>query len=107
MGVDQMQPWTRRITDLLADGEWHDSGAIIAAAAAAVPPGIAYREGERDRQRKRPDGPGPRVRGDRQTSISVGAKKLVRRSLSNMSRNGRIDRTPDTRLVRMTAGTNG
>jgi WhiB family redox-sensing transcriptional regulator len=60
LGVD-----VRTVHRLLADGEWHDREQLLDQMARAVPPGKAFRVGERRRTatRRRPNGPGPRVRG--------------------------------------------
>lgn len=98
-----MRPWTRKITELLADGEWHDREQVLAIGAAAVPPGIAFRRGELDRARKRPLGPGPRVRGDRATSIATGARTIVQRTIDNQVRQGLIERSAGHQSYRRTS----
>jgi hypothetical protein len=78
---------TKVILAVLADGEWHDRDELVAAGAAAVPPGVAFRAGEaeRNRTRGRPNGPGPRVRGEDADSIRSGARKLACRNLSMLA----------------------
>lgn len=48
-----LTPWTAKIYELLADGQWHDREPVVAAAAKAVPPGRAKRTAEDERVRER------------------------------------------------------
>lgn len=94
--------WTRRALDELADGAWHLYDDVVTAAALVVPPGRAYRQGEYSRQlaNRRPNGPGPRVRGDRDVSVHVGARELARKAVLGLIRNGAVERDGD-RIRRM------
>lgn len=83
-------PAYRRIMELLADGEWHDVETIVVAAMRAVPPGPAFREGERLRQRK--GGPAVRTRG---SAIETGARSIARDALRGMVRFGGVVRDGD------------
>ena len=82
-------PWTRRIAEYLSDGEWHDRETVLAVGAAAVPPGRAYREGERMRQIQREE-PGARKRGTRETAIATGARTLARQALQGLTGRGAV-----------------
>lgn len=86
------KPWTLAMLTVLEDGAWHAREDLILVGAAQVPPGVAFRDAEKDRNRehKRPNGPGPRVKGDDQTSVSTGARNVARDCLNNLltSRHG-------------------
>lgn len=92
MGVPK--PWTAAALAILEDGRWHAREQLLAAGAAAVPPGVAFRYGEADRNRsaKRPNGPGPRLRGDDQTSVVTGARRMTERNLLKLVDRGRLER---------------
>jgi len=72
------------IEGVLADGAWHTRDELVAAGAAAVPPGQAFRVGERNRQslqrRRRGERGAPvtaRLRGDDTKSIASGAHAIA------------------------------
>jgi hypothetical protein len=97
-----MSPARAVALELLADGEWHDREQLLDQMARAVPPGKAFRVGERRRTatRRRPNGPGPRVRGDDTTSIAAGAREVARKALFALARTAKIARDGDQyRLV--------
>lgn len=88
-----MNPWSKAIAVVLADGGWHAIEDLVAVGVPLVPPGVAYRKGEAERARRRRDGvAGPRSRGDRSTSIEVGARHLVRKAIRDSVRSGMVDR---------------
>jgi hypothetical protein len=89
-------PWRHAIDALLADGEWHDREELLAAGAAAVPPGVAFRNGERQRLARRSVGsPTTRHRGDNATAIAVGARVIADKILWSRARRGSLERTGD------------
>ncbi len=70
----------RRLDELLANGEWHDLEAVLVEVARSVPPGHAYRQGEgtrMDRQRRRTGEVKARQRGDQQTAVKSGARRVA------------------------------
>ena len=85
-----MSPWTARVLDVLADGEWHTRAELLAAAMPLVPPGKAYRMGEW--RRLRSSSPGPRRRGDDDVSVAAGAREIVGKVLCGLVADGRIER---------------
>lgn len=78
--------------DALADGDWHPLEAVVAAGVAAVPPGVAYRQGERRRRGVRAVTPERRVQGDTLTAISAGARRQVRDLVFSRIRRGTVER---------------
>lgn len=92
-----LSPWTARALEILADGAWHPIAVVIDAAAKTVPPGRAFRmaEYQRNQPARRPDGPGARVRGGRDTSIRTGAHETARKAVLDLRRRGRIERDGD------------
>lgn len=81
-------PWGKAIDDVLEDGEWHTRDELIAAGAAAVPPGVAYREGER---RRMLDGPPIRTRGDQADAVAAGARNRAIDTLRSRVRFGTVE----------------
>lgn len=81
-----LKPWTAAALELLADGEWHPRELVIVEAMKSVPPGVAFRDAEKERNRaqRRPNGPGPRVKGTDETSITTGARNIARDCLANL-----------------------
>ncbi len=89
--ANRRSPARVAIMAALADGEWHDREQLLEVGARAVPPGRAFRAGEADRQRQRPLGPGPRVRGGEATSIAAGRRAVARavlKTLAGVERDG-------------------
>jgi hypothetical protein len=80
------KPWTVAALAVLADGDWHAREHVLRAGMAAVPPGVAFRDGEKDRNRvnRRMSGPGARTRGTDETSIQVGARSIVRDCINSL-----------------------
>jgi hypothetical protein len=89
--------WGARIDQLLADGEWHEREHLITAGIEEVPPGIAYREGEKLRRKERSGRVAPegRVLGSRAVSVAAGARSLVRQAIRNRIRKGTAERIGD------------
>lgn len=86
--------WGARIDELLADGAWHEREEVIAAAAKAVPPGVAFRKGEthRIRQLGRRGQPGAdRHVGTRERSVATGARTLVRDLVNSRIQRGVVE----------------
>lgn len=81
-------PWGARALELLADGEWHARVELLEAIMPLIPPGIAFRHAEihRNRGESRPNGPGPRVRGDDDTSVATGRRHIGTRQLHSLVR---------------------
>ncbi|GEM_PF-6589387 len=88
-------PVTKTILELLADGDWHPRVDVIETAARVVPPGVAYRNGERHRawiaarRGYRHDG---RKHGDDATAIAAGAGIRARDLLRQLIRGGHVER---------------
>lgn len=81
-----LKPWTAAVLAILEDGGWHAREHVIVESMKAVPPGVAFRDAEKERNRsqRRPNGPGPRVKGTDETSISAGARNMVRDCIANL-----------------------
>lgn len=90
-------PWGAKVDEVLADGEWHAIEAVVVAAMAAVPPGVSFRHGESERQRRRSE-PGTRVSGDHSTSVATGARRLAWQAVRTRWRKGTAER--DGEMVR-------
>lgn len=82
-------PARRRILEVLADGRWHLVEDVLSAAGGAVSPGQAWRAGEANRTRMNP---GPRHRGDDDTSIAAGRRAIATKALGALIRQGRVVR---------------
>lgn len=89
--------WGACIDELLADGEWHEREELIVAGVAVVPPGVAYREGEKLRRKDRSGRAAPegRVLGSRGVSVAAGARSIVRQAIRNRTRKGTAERRGD------------
>lgn len=88
-------PWTAKVVELLADGEWHPRETVIVEAMKTFPPGRAFRAGERERARlAERDGYqyGPRRHGDDDTSVSTGARRRVMGNVHSLIKAGRLER---------------
>lgn len=88
-----MSPWGRVVDARLADGAWHEVDDVITVAAVAVPPGTAYRAGERLRRNNRADSPASRVKGDAGVAIATGARALVAEAIRSRVRYGHAERS--------------
>jgi hypothetical protein len=82
-------PWGAAADDLLADGEWHDGRAVIRAMDTKIPPGVASRQAEENRERAQ------RVRGgqagDRREPRTTAVLIVFgKRSITRATINGRI-----------------
>lgn len=86
--------WGAAIDLVLADGGWHHRDEILAAAVAVVPPGKAYRDGERLRLHKAGRAT-PRTRGDQAVAVAAGARSLARQALRSRVRHGTVERDGD------------
>jgi hypothetical protein len=98
-------PWSSRILEVLGDGAWHDREELLRAAMAVVPPGVAFRRGERDRirwaERNLGAGPHPRTRGGRAEAIVRGRRQIASTTLGGLMWRGRVERVGEqVRLVR-------
>lgn len=89
MSVQVSTPWSAKVDEVLADGLWHPLKLVIDEAMFAVPPAIAFWEGERGRTRGRVV---PRQHGDDNTAIDTGARAKVYRSIIGRARHGTIER---------------
>lgn len=83
--------WGLRIDELLADGEWHELEDVYSFAATVVPPGRAYRQGEFDRSR-RAGAPATRQVGTRETAVTAGARRIVKKTVESRIRRGTVVR---------------
>lgn len=90
MGGPPPTAWALKVLDELADRQWHLLEEVLAAAAATVPPGIAYRRGETNRINC--GGPGQRTRGDAATAIATGARNKAYEAVQVRVKTGVIDR---------------
>lgn len=86
-----LAPWTLRMDEVLADGEWHELEQVLAAGVKMVPPGMAYRKGEWSRTR-RGDAPATRHVGTRETAVAAGARIIAKKSIESRIRYGSIVR---------------
>lgn len=82
-------PWTDRLLEVLADGEWHTYDELAAAAGPLVPPGYAQRTNESNRTRmsSRRNGD-PRARHgafDHADPITAGQRRVVIHALWKLS----------------------
>lgn len=83
-------PWATKVLERLADGEWHTLDELADHAVAAVPPGVAFRAGERNRRRIITNT--VRSRGDDRTSITTGARVKVREAINVRVHQGTLQR---------------
>lgn len=82
-------PWVKQVLVILRDGEWHDFTKVINELAKLVPPGVAYRRGEKyshggelkTRTRPKP----------KEEIIRIGAREEVRVALRGLVGTGRIE----------------
>jgi len=97
-------PWTAELLARLADGAWHPLEAVVVAAAAKVPPGVAYREAERDRRAKAAarGNTRPRSGSDEVAVVTVGARRKVIGAVGKLRRRGRVDVDGDRIRLRET-----
>lgn len=85
-----LSPWSARMDDVLADGEWHELEEVLAAGVKIVPPGMAYRKGEWNRLRLK--GPDTRHVGTRERSVATGARIIARKSIESRLQRGTVER---------------
>lgn len=87
-------PWYHRILEVIEDGEWHDVSDIVSLVAPMIPPGMAWRRAEHNRERsykERGEDVKPRKFGNQLTTIQTGQRQLVIVALNTMKRVGRIE----------------
>lgn len=82
--------WGTKIDELLADGEWHELDELLAASMELVPPGAAYRTGERHRRERR--GNDRTVRTTQQGTIAAGRRRTVYDAIRSRVRHGTVER---------------
>lgn len=91
--------WGARLDELLADDEWHEVNELLAVLMPLVPPGVAYREGERRRLgshgRSKGTSPASRHQGNRATAVAAGQRSLVVQVIRSRVRHGRAERDAD------------
>lgn len=86
-------PWGVVLDELLADGDWHDADELINTMVAAIPPGVAYRAGEKSRVNSRSWGtPGARKFGDQQTAAAAGARRIATSLLATRVARATVER---------------
>lgn len=89
-------PARQAIDAVLADGQWHTRDELLQAAAAKVPPGQAWRTGER--QRIKGSNPGRRrTRGDDHTAVAAGRHLIAKKAIYAGVHRGTIEQGPDGR----------
>jgi hypothetical protein len=85
-------PWTDRILELLADGEWHTYDELAAAAGPLVPPGHARRTAERNRRSNARTGHSSehgRVRPA--DELAVGRRHIVVAAIRSLTRSSKVE----------------
>jgi|SRR5581483_11651518 len=87
--------WGARLDELLADGEWHELEEVLAAIMPLVPPGVAYRVGERRRLMKRSTAPAQRHHGDDAASVAAGRRTIAKDAVRARTRHGDVERDGD------------
>lgn len=89
--------WGRRLDAVLADGEWHRFEDVVLDVMEAVPPGVAYRAGERQRTKSRSGRRGETVRqlGDRPRAVAAGKRHVARHALTGRISKGTVERDGD------------
>ena len=93
------------ITATLADCRWHDLEDVIATAVTAIPPGVAYRNGDRMYRdaRMRRGAPAGVRRDRREQTIATGAREIVRTAIWTRLKSGEWQQrdTNDGRQLRL------
>jgi len=87
-------PWTLKVLDILQDGEWHNFDEIVSECMPLVPPGVAWRKAEKNRQQHYDRQGRPqqdRHYGDKNTTIQTGQRMLVAIGVRGLARHGRIE----------------
>jgi hypothetical protein len=104
-----LAPWTARVLEILADGDWHTYDELVAAAGPLVPPGRSIRTAERVRANlsgRRNDTVKPRTLQWAEP-VDAGRRRIVIDSVIQLSRRqGRpleFDGPRRARRVRMRA----
>lgn len=90
-----VSPLRRRLDEILADGEWHDINAVLAALAVYVPPGQAWRRAEgsrRSMQRSRTGISTDRVLGEQADGARTGARRVAYDRLRTAIKHGTVER---------------
>lgn len=95
-----LTPWGAAVVAALADGNWHPIEDVIAEAMRAVPPGVAYRRGERRRVGAYVGAPVERRKGDAVDAMESGARTIVRDVIDARVRRGTVERRGDQIRVR-------
>lgn len=96
----QRTPWTTRVLEVLADGEWHTLEELVEAAGPLIPPGRATRQAHysRDwqRARRRADGRPEASAAAREARTDgaemTGRRQLIVASVNSLVRYGRVER---------------
>ena len=86
-------PWAKALDRLLADGDWHARSELIDALAPLVPPGRAYRRGERPRAKRRgrdQAAPTSRTHGCQLPAITLGSRHTIAATIRGGLRSGRF-----------------
>jgi hypothetical protein len=109
-----MTPPMRRMLETLIDGNWHDRDVVLRVGAILVPPGVAYRLAERQRERSfrrdKPDWPEDmpipeRTRGDKSVAIASGQRRVALDLIHGFHKRGKLEqqKIDGTTRIRLTS----
>lgn len=87
-----MTVWGDKVDDVLDDGRWHTQAEVVASAVGLVPPGVAWREGNRRRLHTGKPIPADRTWGGDEQSVASGARSKVQQAIDHRIRGGHIER---------------
>jgi len=94
--VGRHSEWGLAIQEILSDGEWHEREVLYRAGMKQVPPGRAFRQAEKNRDRFFQERHGTnapaRKRGNDETAIAAGQRMLVTGVLTSQVRTGRYEK---------------
>lgn len=93
-------PWSARARELLADGLWRDEEWLWRQLTPLVPPGLAIRSTEKDRQRQAPPGSSRMKLREDSYLIRMGARSIVRESVLGLTRIERRTNEQGQRVLR-------
>lgn len=87
-------PWSKRLVEVLRDGEWHDYGDVVKEASQEVPDELAYNKAEYYREyhyRRRGLEPASRRYGDKDDTIRTGQRFIVSKAIQQLKRRGEVE----------------
>ena len=85
-------PWTLKVLEILEDGEWHNYKDILSIAAPLVPPAVAWRKAEANREthyRRAGREVKDRQKGERNDTIKTGQRTYVNTAIRGLARRTR------------------